>query len=156
MRQKTVVAHANTEVDCEHIENGRDYKVGPTEEEERSYRADMEENHENGGQPVDRIRTCDASHTNLFTGSEGMTWGMLMFAPGKLSELSLCRRGSYSRFVLAYAMMVWHSLLLAIFEEVSIQASSVSRLTELRGSPAISSTVISAINSCLSANFPQR
>ena len=49
-----------------------------------------------------------------------------MFAPATLSELSFCRRGSYSRFVLAHAMMVlyWHiHPPCYLLEEVSIQGS---------------------------------
>ena len=65
MGEQAVVGHADADVDGEEIHDAEDGEVLPGEEEERGDGADVEEAHDDGGDPVDAALLVLAAHAEV-------------------------------------------------------------------------------------------
>ena len=63
--EQAVVGHADADVDGEEIHDAEDGEILPGEEEERGYGADVEEAHDDGGDPVDASLLVLAAHAQV-------------------------------------------------------------------------------------------
>ena len=60
-----MVGHADADVDGEEVHDGEDSEVLPGEAEERGDGADVEENHDDGGDPVDATLLMLSAHAQV-------------------------------------------------------------------------------------------
>jgi hypothetical protein len=65
MGQQAVVAHADADVDGEEVHDAEGGEILPREEEERGEGADVEEAHDDGGDPVDASLLVVAAHAEI-------------------------------------------------------------------------------------------
>ena len=74
MRQQTVVAHADPDIDCKHIKDRHDRQTLPGEKEERGECTGVEEDNRDHGEPVDAgADRGSATHPDQITGCNRMT-----------------------------------------------------------------------------------
>ena len=65
MREQAVVGHADADIDGEEVHDGEDGKILPAETEECGDGADMEERHDDGGDPVDASLLMLTAHAQV-------------------------------------------------------------------------------------------
>jgi hypothetical protein len=65
VREQAVIGYADADVDGEEVHDGEGGEVLPGEEEERGDGADVEEAHEDGGDPVDAAFLVLAAHAEV-------------------------------------------------------------------------------------------
>ncbi len=65
MREQAVVGHADADVDGEEVDDDEGGEILPGEEEERGDGSDVEEAHDDGGDPVDAALLVLAAHAEV-------------------------------------------------------------------------------------------